>query len=358
MRCKKAILTTQVICVICGLVLFSQIGCQEQAMLTEKTPPEIKFKELVYDFGEVGPSAKQKGHFEFTNAGEGLLKITKVKRCCGVVATLDKMEYAPGESGIINVEWNSGPLESTMRKNIVAYSNDPNNPAVNLTITAKVVLKVAWEPKRLKLFLDEENAGCPEITVSSIDDRSFSITEFKSTGDCITVDFDPTIEAAKFVLEPKIDTEKLKENLKGRIYISMNHPQGKNATIVYSVVPKYTVNPPLLIIFDAVPNKPIVRKISVLNNYEKDFEIESLTSKNNIVGIEVLDQKKISNENQLGYQLDVAITPPADEGKAKFTDQLSLNIKDDEELSIRCNGYYTKRKAEAQTQLNTIEKSE
>ena len=59
--------------------------------------------------------------------------------------------------------------------------------------------------------------------------------------------------------------------------------------------------------------------------------------------IKVLDQKKISNENQLGYQLEVAITPPDDENKAKFTDQLSLNIKNDEELSIRCNGYYTKR---------------
>jgi hypothetical protein len=358
MKHINAIFTSQVICVMCGLVLFSQVGCQEPARLTEKAPPEIKFKELVYDFGEVGPSAKQKGQFEFTNVGEGLLKITKVKRCCGVVATVDKMKYAPGESGIINVEWNSGPLESTMRKNIVAYSNDPNNPAVNLTITAKVILKVAWEPKRLKLFLDEENAGCPEITINSIDDRPFSITEFKSTGDCIKADFDPSKEATKFVLEPKIDTEKLKENLKGRIYISMNHPQGKNATIVYSVVPKYTVNPPLLIIFDAVPNKPIVRKISVLNNYEKDFEIESLTSKNNIVAIEVLEQKKIDNGNQLGYQLEVAITPPADEGKVKFTDQLSLNIKDGEELPIRCNGYYTKRKAEAQTQLNTVEKSE
>jgi hypothetical protein len=358
MKRKKATLTSRVICVVCGLVMLSQVGCQEQARLTGKAQPEIKFKDLVYDFGEVGPSAKQKGHFEFTNVGEGLLKITKVKRCCGVVASADKMEYAPGESGTINVEWNSGPLESKMRKNIVAYSNDPNNPEVYLTIKAKVVLKVAWDPPRLKLFLDEENGGCPKITIHSLDNRPFSITEFKSTGECITADFDPSKEATKFVLEPKVDAEKLKQNLRGRIYISMNHPQGKNAIIVYSVVPKYTVNPPLLIIFDAVPNKPIVRKISVLNNYEKDFEIESLTSKNNVVAVKVLDQKKISNASQLGYQLEVAITPPADEGKTKFTDQLSLNIKDGDELSIRCNGYYTRRKVKAQTIPSTNEKSE
>jgi hypothetical protein len=335
------------------MMLFSQIGCQDQAKLTEKAPPELKFKELVYDFGEVGPSAKQKGRFEFTNAGEGLLKITEVGRCCGVVTKLDKMEYAPGESGTLEVEWNSGPLESTMSRKLVVHSNDKTNPQTTLTIKAQVILKVAWEPKRLRLFLDEDNAGCPKITISSTDNRPFSITEFKSTADCITADYDPAAEATEFVLEPKIDTEKLQKNLKGRVNITLNHPQGKDAVILYSVLPKYTVNPPLLILFNAVPDKPIVRIISVLNNYKKDFEIESLSSKSNIVGIEVLEQKKISN----GYQLEVAITPPAAEGKAKFTDQLSVSIKDGETLPIRCNGYYIKRKAEAQTQQSTLEES-
>jgi hypothetical protein len=327
-------------------------------MMTEKAPPEIKFKELVYDFGEVGPSAKQKGRFEFTNVGQGLLRITKVGQCCGVTTKIDKMEYTPGESGILHVEWNSGPLESKMSRQLIVHSNDKTNPQTTLTIKAQVVLKVAWEPKRLRFFLDEENAACPEITISSIDDRPFSITGFKSPADCITADFDPTVEATEFVLEPKIDTEKLKKSLKGRINITFNHPQGKNATIVYSVIPKYTINPPLLIIFDAVPDKPIVRKISVLNNYKKEFEIESLSSKSNVVGIEVLEQKKISTEKQFGYQLEVAITPPAAEGKSKFSDQLSVGIKDGEELPIRCNGYYTKRKAKILTQESTIKKSD
>jgi hypothetical protein len=340
MKPEFEIKTSYMITVICGLVLFLQIGCQEQAKITGGAVPKIKFEKLVYDFGEVGPSAKNEGQFKFTNTGDGLLKITKVSRCCGVVTELDKMEYAPGQSGIIKVEWHSGPLESTMKKNIVVHSNDPNTPATNLTVKAKVVLQVAWEPKRLKLFLDEENAGCPKITVSSIDNRPFSITEFKSTADCITVDYDPNVQANKFVLEPKIDMEKLQENLKGRVNISLSHPQGNAAVILYSVLPKYTVNPPLLIIFNAEPEKPIVRTISVLNNYHKEFEIESLTSENDVVNIKLQEQKKINN----GYQLEVEITPPAAEDKVKFTDSLSVNIKDGEKLPIRCNGYYKKTK--------------
>jgi hypothetical protein len=82
-----------------------QIGCQESAKLKGKSLAEIKFEKVVYDFGEVGPGAKPKGEFRFTNVGEGLLKITKVEECCGVDAELDKMKYAPGESGVLKVEW-------------------------------------------------------------------------------------------------------------------------------------------------------------------------------------------------------------------------------------------------------------
>jgi len=352
MKRKFEIHTSQMIFVICGLVLFLQIGCQEQAKLTEKPLPAIKFETLVYDFGKVGPNAKHTGEFKFTNVGQGLLNITKVGKCCGVVTRLDKMEYEPGESGVLEVEWNSGPRESTMTRKLVVHSDDPNNPATNLTIKAEVVLQIDWEPKRLKLFLDEENAGCSKITISSIDNRPFSVTGFKSTVDCITADFDPSVKATKFVLEPKVDIEKLQKSLKGRINISLDHPMGDTAVILFSVLPKYTVNPPLLIIFNAESEKAIVRKISVLNNYGKDFEIESLSSENDVVTVKILEKSKIRN----GYQLDVEITPPADEGETRFTDSFSVNIKDGEKLPIRCNGYYTKRKTEDKTQESTLEK--
>jgi len=337
---------TRIICVISGLVLCLQIGCQQQAKISDNLVPEIKFEKLICDFGEVGPNTKNTSELTFTNIGEGLLEITKVGKCCGVVTKLDQMEYKPGESGALKVEWTSGAREMTFARQVVVHSNDPNAPAINLTIKAKVALQIDWEPKRLKLFLDEENAGCSNVTISSLDNQPFSITGFKSTADCITVDYDPSVKATKYVLEPRIDSEKLLKNLKGRINISLDHPKGDAATILYSVLPKYTVNPPLLIIFNAEPNKPIVRKISVLNNYGKDFEIKSLSSKNNIVAMKLLEQKKLRN----GYQLDVEITPPADGGQPKFTDEFSLNIKDGESLSIRCNGYYSKRKPKLETQ--------
>jgi hypothetical protein len=328
------------VCIICGLVLFLQAGCQEQAKMTAENAPIIKFESLVYDFGEVGPSVNNTGQFKFTNVGKGLLEITKVDRCCGVVAKLDKMKYAPGQSGTLEVEWNSGPLESTMKKNIVVHSNDPNSPATNLTIKAKVVLKIAWEPKRFKLLLDEDNADCPDVTISSTDNRPFTITGFKSTGDCITAEYDPNVEKTEFVLKPKVDMEKLQKNTRGRIIISLTHPQGNTATILFSVLTEYTIIPSMIFPLDSEPGKPIEQKIDVINNFDKNFEIESLTSKGDIIGVKVLQQIKITK----GYRLEVELTVQPLENKTNFTGQLYVNIKGGQKLPIRCKGYYSKIK--------------
>ena len=348
-----------ILALLIGCVLFLQTGCQEQAKeaLTaqkkseaaaesDKSSPRITFENVVYDFGEVGPNRKNTGEIKFTNTGEALLKITKVAECCGIVTKLDKMEYAPGESGTLKVAWNSGPRQSTMRRKLTIHSNDPITPQTILNLKAKVVLQVDWKPKSLRLFLDEENAGCPKITINSLDNQPFSILQFKSPADCVTADYDSSVEATKFILEPRVNIEAMPKNFKGRININLTHPEGKNATILFSVLPKYTVRPSMIILWDAEPEKPIVRKVDLLNNYRKDFEIESVSSKGNIIGIKVLEQRKITN----GYQLDVELTPPAVENKTNFKDELFVNIKGGEKLAIRCNGRYSKRKPKPEIQ--------
>lgn len=338
-----------------GLALLMLGGCQEQTKSPEGVTavpkaggaaPKITFEKMVCDFGEVGPNTQNTNSVKFTNTGDAVLKITKVERCCGVVTKLDKTEYAPGESGVITVEWKSGPLPARFTRQLVVRSNDPDNPQVSVGIRALVVPKVVAEPTALKLFLDEENAGCPEIILRSLDERPFSITGFKSTADVITVDFDPSTEATKFVLQPKVDQEKLQKNLKGRINIDLTHPEGKAVSLMFSVLPQYTVSPPLIIIFDAKPETPTVREVKVLNNYKKDFEIESIASKGGIVGVKLLEQQKISN----GYIFKVEITPPPAGEKIRFSDTLILNLKSGTRLSVTCNGYFARKKTVFQTQ--------
>lgn len=335
---------------IIGCVLFLQTGCQEQAKSTAvikpgEPSPEITFENTAFDFGEVGPNKKNVGRIKFTNTGDALLKITKVERCCGIVTKLDKMEYSPGQSGALQIEWNSGPQESTMKRELTIHSNDPITPHATLTLKAKVVLQIDWEPEMLRLFLDEENAGCPKIKIRCLDNQPFSILEFKSTDDCITAEFDSSVEATKFILQPKVNIEAIPKKHKGRVNINLTHAEGKIARILFSVLPKYTIRPSLMIVWNAQPETPVVKQVDVLNNYYKDFEIESVSSKGNIIGVKLLEQRKIPN----GYKLDLELTPPAAGNQTSFTDEFFINIKGGVKLTISCNGRYSIRKSKPKT---------
>ncbi|MFH1884786.1 MAG: DUF1573 domain-containing protein [Planctomycetota bacterium] len=349
--------------VFSSVLLLFQLGCQEQAKLPEKpasapetrvvgTPqkaesalagldeaaPKITFENIVYDFGQVGLGAQKKiAEFKFTNTGDGLLKIEEVEKCCGVVTKLDKTEYAPGESGVLKAEYRTSQRPGLDRKTLYVKSNDKTKARIALTLKAEVVSKITCAPKRLKLFLGEDNAGCPKIVLSSLDNQPFMITGFKSTADCITADVDSSVEATKFILEPKIDMEKLNNNLKGHIDISLTHQEEKTAEILVDVLPKFTIIPPLILAFNAEPQKPIVRRVSVLNNYGGNFEIESALSKDNTV--KILSREKIRS----GYQLELEITPPPPEGKTKFSDVFVIKIKGEDELRLVCRGFYARK---------------
>lgn len=358
MRCNGLSFLTLI--VVFALLL--QSGCHEQATTPEKSAgvlakpeptvhqenvesvpqtdqaaPEITFEKRIHDFGDVAPGRKHIGEFKFTNTGDSLLTITDVKRCCGVVAEVDKEEMAPGENGILKVEYRSGRQAGTMLRQIYVSSNDPMNPKVALTIKAKIVPKVAYEPQRLKLLLKGEGISCPGITLTSLDNQPFSIEAFKSTGGCIVADIDPTVEATKFSLQPRVDLEKLQTRSQGIIYISLTHPQCEKVSIFFRAVPRFQITPSNVILRDAEPEKSIMKKISVLSNYDEDFEIGSASSKKGL--IKVVNQEKIRN----GYKLDVEITPPAKADEERFRDVLSVNLKGGKQLSFTSMGFHSRK---------------
>jgi len=71
--------------------------------------PKIEFKAMAQDFGDVGPETAHTTKFEFKNVGSAPLKIAHVQGCCGSVVrgVQDGQEFAPGESGVLEVEYRS-----------------------------------------------------------------------------------------------------------------------------------------------------------------------------------------------------------------------------------------------------------
>lgn len=351
---------------VVGCLLLLQVGCQEELKAPEesktvlpgpnetvivpvknvtvpeanKPAPKITFEKVVHDFGEIGPKTNNSSEFKFTNTGDGLLKIGRIKACCGFTAKLkaNKKEYAPRERGTVIVTFNASRFRGRITKYHYVNSNDKARPRVRLTVKAKIVPKVSYQPERLNLSLKDANAGCPKITLTSLDNQPFAIKQFKSTANSITVDFNPSVKKTKFVLEAKVDMERLRRGLNGRISISLTHPECRTVIIPFNTRPRFKITPLSIIALKAEPQKPTKRKIWILNNYNEDFEIESASSQKGI--IKVLSQEKIRS----GYQFEVEIMPPAVEGKKRFfTDVFFVNIKGGERLRISCRGFYSSR---------------
>ena len=306
----------------------------------KESEPRISFEVTTHDLGMVGPDTKHLCEFKFTNKGEGLLKMDRVQATCGcTVPELPKKEYAPGESGTLKVKYHSSKYPGRVTRRLYVHSNDKTKSNVELNIKAEIVKKVKFEPTSMKLLLNKENAGCGEITLTSIDDQPFGIKRFKSTANSITADTDPSVEATKFVLQPKADIERLEQTLTGGIEISLTHPQCDMVVIPFNVLPRFKAEPASIIVFNAEADKPSRKELWVLNNYNEDFEIESAFGDKDI--IKVANQEKIDNR----YKLELEITPPpAEDEQKRFLDIFRVNIKGGDKLKIRCRGFYRREK--------------
>lgn len=353
--------------VLCCLA-FLQAGCQKRARVTAEGPspqiaqsatvseqesdvgstnppleradadeagPKIVFETVVYDLGEVAPQTIAAGQFRFGNAGNGLLRITKIERCCGFSTNLTKREYERGETGVLKMEFHAGPQAQLVKRQLVVHTNDRTQPRVALTVTAKVVEKVSCEPKRLVFLLQDDETACPEITLTSLDEKPFSVRGFISTADCLIADYDPARQASRFVLKPSLNLENVQEGMTGLIHINLTHPECDKVTLSFKALGRFEISPPQLIVLNAEAHKPVVRKVRVQNNHGEDFEVASASSRDN--SIRVLSQQKVDN----GYEFDVEITPPAADGSTKaFTDIFVVKIEGGEELTAFCRGFY------------------
>lgn len=345
-------------------VLFLQHGCEEEAaeplvlspdwfnrfpppsewtIAPEARPSSLKtakitFEKVIHDFGIIGPETQNLCEFKFKNTGDGVLKIEEVTKDCGCTPfLLEKTEYAPGESGVLKVNYVTDTQLGPATKELTVLTNDIENPEVVLAIKATITSKIDYEPKMLNLALKGDNAECPALTVSSIDNQPFAISYIRSTANCITADFDPSVQATSFELQPIVDMAKLETTLNGVVEIGLTHPECKKITVAMKTLPKFTLSPSSITVRGAAPNTAINRRIRIMNNYGEPFNLETATSKNG--SVKVLSNTILPDNR--GYELELQITPPATEDRRKaFLEEFSLALSSGLQLNIPCYVFY------------------
>ena len=101
--------------------------------------PRLIFDKNSYDFQEVKEGSTAQVDFTLTNSGKTDLQIRTVKSNCEcAVAKPEKNTIAPGESIIMQVNFDTSGRRGRQYKNITVFSNDPRAPTQVLSIKADI----------------------------------------------------------------------------------------------------------------------------------------------------------------------------------------------------------------------------
>jgi len=308
-----------------------------QKELNAGTGPHIKFEKEIVDFGEVKPLSENVAVFRFFNKGNEQLIISKVASTCScTVLELKKKNYSPGESGEIKVKFKA-PIKGPGGSNINVITN--GNKKTILRVKAKVVSKVETVSKSLELSLISKNAGIKPIKLVSKDGKPFSIKSFNSTGDAISADINLAKKATVLEIKPVVNLKKLEGSLCGKITLKLSHPHTSIVEIPYSTPSRYQLIPSSIFLFNADPNKPVLREISLTSNYTDSIQLDSVASAKG--QIKVLAFRADDNKAKIALE----ITPKNGAGKSSyFADFLKMKFENGDEISVPCRGYYATEK--------------
>lgn len=128
---------------------------------------QIKFDEMIYDFGEVYRGAELTHRFRFVNLGTGALNVQGVHAACGCTAVeVDKGKmYGAGESGYVDVKLDTADFSGSMLKTVTVHTNEQVLPERTLTLKAFVKAELEAIPP-LADFGDTPTRGGAVVDVS------------------------------------------------------------------------------------------------------------------------------------------------------------------------------------------------
>lgn len=101
--------------------------------------PRLLLPQEILDFGRFKSGTTVEKQVTFSNNGKKELAIRSIQSNCQcIVATMNKMNIAPGKSEVLTIRFDGEQRKATQQKFITVYSNDPSNPVQRISITAYI----------------------------------------------------------------------------------------------------------------------------------------------------------------------------------------------------------------------------
>jgi len=174
--------------VICGLL---ESGFSYAKSQTDRGGQAF-FERSVHQFGPIKRGKKVSTRFNFSNRGANELIITGVQAPCGcaTVSFDTTKKYGPGETGYIDVQFDSTDFQGAFVKPITVMTNERQNPDRTLTLAGTVEPEFTVQPPLAdfgETFKGQERAV--EVKIEPVSGSKFSIEKVKFNQDLLDVSY-------------------------------------------------------------------------------------------------------------------------------------------------------------------------
>ena len=292
--------------------------------------PKAVVAEPVKDMGTVAKGEKVVQDFVIRNEGDAVLEITNIQPACGcTVAEFDKT-IAPGQTGKVHASLDTTSFNGPISKGLTVYTSDPENPQIELTITAKVEPFITVKPgyARYITVQGEKVEGQIVQNLWAPDGSAFDVTGVDSPWPYLKVSFREAAaeerhadaKGKQWRVEMKLSNDAAVGALADYVTIHTNHPKQKVVQIPVSgfVRPVMAVTPPTADFGTFEIKEPKKTVLNVRNFATEPIKLTSVEG--NLKGIEA---KIEPLEEGREYQVRLTLSPEL--GKGAFGGKLIIH---------------------------------
>lgn len=283
--------------------------------------PKAVAAEPIKDAGSVSKGDKAVYDFVIRNDGDAPLEITSVQPACGcTVAEFDKT-VAPGKTGKVHVALDTATFNGPIAKGVSVFTNDPDNPRIELTVRANVAPSIVAKPgyARYITVQDEPKEGNIGQTLWAPDGAAWDIVRVESPWPYLTVTFHEAKDEEKLAdfagrqwkVDMKLANDAPVGALSDFVTITTNHPKQKVVRIPVSgfVRPALAITPTVADFGELQLKEPLKKTLNIRNFSTNPIKVTGVEQ--NVKGINVAVEPL---EEGREYQVRFTLTPEIPKG--------------------------------------------
>jgi hypothetical protein len=164
----------------------------------------LEFSEPIKDVHAPADVATVTASFEFKNYSDKTVTIAKADPTCSclkIEISEGKLNYAPGESGVVRVTFEMGNFSGVVEKMVAIWLDDDpaDRPSRSVTVRVHIPVLIGIEPKTVKWDVGSE-AAPQTIQVRMAEGQTIHITGVTSSSDLFSTEIKIVEQGKKYDL--------------------------------------------------------------------------------------------------------------------------------------------------------------